>query len=170
MQIEFKDIKPGDVILCKRGKQDKIGTILSLLLKIFYPHWDMYGWHLAVVTAPRDNDWVVIEASWPVVRLNRLSEMGEYRAYRWLDKQPECWMVERFVESHLDLPYDVKKYIWTFIAGILSKRFHINIGRWDDENYYCWELAEEFVECMGKPFTTKNETLLLPDIQKLLEQ
>jgi hypothetical protein len=169
MQIEKKDIRPGDFLIFKRAAKDRLAFILSLLIRLFYADWDRWGWHMAVVMRRNEENCTVLEAAWPVVRLNDLSSMDEYKAYRWLEKEPETAIIEAFVKTHAGLPYDVKKYLFTFLYGIL-RHFKINLGKWEDDNYYCWELAEEFAECLGKPFTTRNETLLLPDIQKELEK
>jgi hypothetical protein len=70
----------------------------------------------------------------------------------------------------LGRPYDILKYIWTIAAGILYRIFRFNLGTWENDEYYCWEIVEEFAQRMGKPLTHRNRTLLLPDIQKILEK
>jgi hypothetical protein len=171
MQIDPKDIQPGCILLFKRDPQDKVAGALSLLIKCFYRSWDRWGWHMAIITGRNasNTDWDVLEATWPVSRINQLSVMGEYRVYEWLDDKPCQGAIDEFVKDHIGLPYDVKKYVFIIACGLLNHVFKINLGRWDDESYLCWEVPEEFVEWMGKPFTKKNETLLLPDIQRLLE-
>jgi hypothetical protein len=170
MLIKNNELRPGDIILFKRGKQDKLGLILSLILKLFYPKWDMWGWHMAVVVWKNGDSWYFIEATWPKVGVKKLTDIGEYRVYRWFQKEPCYTEISRFVQDHIDAKYDVLAYVWAALYGILNKRFHINIGKYSNESYYCWELVEEYCECMGKPLTTKNITLLLPDIQKELEE
>jgi hypothetical protein len=66
MQIENKDIRPGDNLIFKRN--DKLALILSLVIKLFYPKWYMWGWHMAVVVWPESDDWIVLEATWPIFR------------------------------------------------------------------------------------------------------
>lgn len=169
MQIEAKDIRPGDILLFKRDPNDKVAGFLSLILKLFYPRWKRWGWHMAFIAHWHNGkeDWVVCEATWPKVRLNYLSSMGEFKVYRWLDKEPDYEkQIKPFLLWCLDCRYDVWKYVWTIAFGILHKIFRVNIGRWENDEYYCWELVEEFAEHMGKPFTTKNITLLLPDIER----
>jgi hypothetical protein len=172
MQIEFKDIQPGTNLIFKRDDTDtfygKFVWILAMLLKLFNPKWEMYGWHMGIAVWPDGTDWVVLEATWPCVKLTPLSSMGQYRAYKWLDEVPAKDKIRKFVVDHLDCKYDAYKYIWT-IAAYLLRKAKINIGLWENDDYYCWELAEEFAECMNKPFTYKNITLILPEIQRCLE-
>ena len=52
MQIKTADIQPGDNLIFKRAKGDYVGLFFSLLLKLFNPDWDMWGWHMAVVVWP----------------------------------------------------------------------------------------------------------------------
>jgi len=172
MEISKDQIRAGDILIFKRDPNDRLAGVLSAVLKVFYPRWDRYGWHMAFITRWHNgkNDWVVCEATWPKVRQNYLSLMGEFRAYRWLDKEPDYEdQIKPFLKWCLGCPYDVWKYIWTIACGLLHRLFRINLGRWDNDEYMCWELVEEFAEHMGKPFTVKNITLLLPDIQKILE-
>ena len=39
MQIEAKDIRPGDILIFKRDPRDKVAGFLSMILKLFYPRW-----------------------------------------------------------------------------------------------------------------------------------
>lgn len=172
MQIEAKDIRPGDILLFKRNPKDKVAGFLSWMIQRFYPEWDRWGWHLAFVVHWHNGkgDWIICEATWPKVRLIYLSGMGEFRAYRWFDKEPSLKeQIKPFLRWSLGCRYDVKKYIWTIVCGLLLKLLNLNLGTWENDEYHCWELVEEFAQHMGKPFTKKNVTLLLPEIQWILE-
>jgi len=174
MEVSKKDIRIGDNVIFKRESKDVIAFLVSAFIKIFYPNWDRWGWHMAViierVALPHGEiDWKVLEATMPSARVNYLSNMNECRIYRWFNKPLDLDKIDAFVNKHLGCKYDIWKYLFTVTYGILRYTFKINLGKWENDEYYCWEMVEEFNEQMGKPFTTKHETLILPDLQKLLE-
>jgi len=102
MLIKENEIMPGDIIIFERAKKDYVGLIFSLILKLFNPKWEMYGWHMAFITERLSGDWVICEATWPCVRQNYLSKMGRaYRVYRWFDKPPEQTAIYKFVSEYM---------------------------------------------------------------------
>lgn len=175
MQTGIKGIRPGVVLIFPRAKNDKVALILSLIIKIFYPKWDMFGWHMAVATE-RDferKDWMVLEATWPVVKLTPLKDMlgsGEPRCYQWLDSDPSMTSIETFVNAHLGKRYDILLYPWTFVQYMARHFWNRRVPRWLDDKFTCWELACEFCEAMGKPIVSKYDCPVLPDILKELEK
>jgi len=189
MRIEYPTIRPGDNIIFKRSEGFGIALVLSWIIKIFYPKWDMWGWHMAVVVAPaneifvskfnrlfkaslivENGGWIVIESTWPVVRLNNLSLMGEYRPYRWFDEPLENPLIDSFIRKYIGWRYDVLLYFWTAAAYLFRHFWNRPIPRLLDNRYTCWELAAEFDEAMGKPVCSKYDCPILPDIQTELEK
>lgn len=170
MRIGNDQIRPGDNLVFKRGTWG-IASLLSLLIKVFYPRWDRWGWHMAVVVAYDniDKNWLVLEAAWPRVRINRLSRMGEFRAYRWLDEQPPPDRVERFVDEHVGCRYDIPVYVLTFLA-FLTRRIGFDFPRVIDRGYTCWELVYCFDDEMGKDISSDYNYPMITDFLEGVDQ
>ena len=170
MQIKTADIQPGDNLIFKRAKGDYVGLFFSLLLKLFNPNWDMWGWHMAIIVRPDGEDWIVLEATWPCCRLNRLSNMGECRIYRWLDVEPDKNKIADFAKAYCGKRYDILLYPWTMVQYLVRHYWNRPVPRLLDDRYTCWELATEFDEAMGKPICSKYDCPILPNIQRELEK
>jgi hypothetical protein len=135
--MQIKDIRPGDNLILKRADNDKLVLILILIIKLFYPKWDMWGWHMAVVIWPEGEGWIVLEATWPKVRLNHLFKMGEYRAYRWFEVQPDHDKILRFMQEMLGKRYDMLLYLWTAVQYIVRYFWNRPIPRLLDDRFTC---------------------------------
>jgi hypothetical protein len=109
----------------------------------------MCGWHMAVMFWHEGDDWTVLEATWPEVRLNNLSKMGENRAYRWFDVEPDHDKISKFVNNMLGKRYDVLLYSWTAVQYLISHFWNRPIPWLLDDRVTCWELVTKFDEAMG---------------------
>jgi hypothetical protein len=176
MQIGIKDMRPGDNLIFKRAKKDRLAFILSLAIRLFYPKWDMWGWHMAFVAYWDDVilDWIIGEATWPKVRTRPLSEFrvegAEFRVYRWFEQEPDRGKIMAFLSQYQDCRYDVLLYFWTAAAYLIRHFWNRPIPRLLDRNYTCWEYVCEFDEGMGKEIISKYDCPILADIQQELEK
>lgn len=170
---EKSKIRVGDNLVFKRS--GLLANILSLLVKMFYPKWDRWGWHMAVV-AWYDNskrDWMILEATGQGVVLTPLSVLigksGMPRIYHWNKVRINKDKVKAFVDTHLGQRYDVLLYFWTFAQYLFRHFWNKPIPRLLDYRWTCWELATEFDEFMGKPIVSKFDCPVIADLVKKLE-
>jgi len=170
MRIDEKEMRPGDILIFRRAKRDYIGLVFSLLIKLFYPNWDMWGWHMAYVIGPDLNDWIIGEATWPCVRRNHLSQMGEHRVYRWFSVPLPQSDIESFTSRHIGAKYDILLYPWTLAPYLVRHFWNKPVPRLLDDRFTCWEYVCEFVEAMGKPIVSKYDCPLIADMQTELEK
>lgn len=115
-------------------------------------------------------DWWVCEAAMddsgiPRITLNPLDkyDLNKLRFYRWHDSEPTDQCVEEYLLNHLGAKYDAQVYVWTIIAELFNAIFRVNIGRWNNESYNCWENTEEFNESCDKPLCKKHSTIMITD-------
>lgn len=164
-------IRIGDTIIFKGGGPLR-GT-LAPILKLFEPHWDMWGWHMAKVidVVPDKKEQydgvTVLEAVFPRVRTNTLNNINtEFRVYHVFTKKLNKERLSTFVEERaghydsqgnwiLGSKYDALVYVFTTIQHIFIRVFKTRIPRLVNDSYSCWELAAEFDDCFGKPWISE---------------
>jgi hypothetical protein len=173
MQIEAKDIQVGTQVLFDGG--GFLFNVLSFALSVFDSDWrkiKVKPWHVGFISRyDQEKGWMLCESMAGGIVENPLSiypSKDYYRLYQWFKTPPSNEQVSAYLKDHLGCHYDGLVYIWTIIASIIDKVFHINIGVWNNESYMCWENLEEFDEWCNKPLTKKNRTITISDIYKTL--
>jgi hypothetical protein len=147
--------------------------VLSTLLGWFYPEYNRFKpkpWHVGFISRFTYKGWLVAEATGKGVEENFLSDYDPkyYKLYEWLPSPPTPSEVDKFMSWRHGCKYDKWAYLWVTIACLAQKICGVNIGRWQNNAYMCWELVEEFVSCMGKPFCKYNRTITIVDIMEEL--
>jgi len=162
------NLQLGDIIVFK-GKG--LGyQILSRLLKLFERDYVRWGWHVGVVSKVRENGVTsIIEAVAPTVRESVLTSERPYRVYRWLDHPITDTIVHSFVEGHRGMRYDILIYFWTSVAVIVRHFWNRPIPKLLDRLFSCWELAQDFMEYVGKPIVSKYDVIIISDLLKVLK-
>ena len=159
------NLKVGDIIVFKGD--GSLYEVLSRALKLFEPSWDRWGWHTAFIATIKDGQIYIAEALAKGVCVNPLSTYSkrEYRAYRWLDAEPDRDKVMAFVREHRGDHYDVLCYIWTFVQRLVLKlsRGKVKLGYLKNDDYTCWEWVSFFCESFGKPWCEEINFPLLTD-------
>jgi hypothetical protein len=150
--------------------------VLSTLLGWFYPEYNKFKpkpWHVGFISRYDPvSGWLIAEATGKGVQENPLSDYDAqyYKLYDWLDELPDPRDIRAFLSWRKGCPYDAQAYVWVTLACLAKKLLGINIGRWRNNSYMCWELVEEFAERMDKPFCKDNRTITIVDIIKRLEE
>jgi hypothetical protein len=153
-----------------------VWKVLSTILGWFYPEYNKLHpkpWHLGFISKfDLTKGWMIAEAAAGGVQEVPLKiyDKRYYRVYQWFKYGQLEKEVSAFLSWRLGLPYDKMAYIWVTIACLAQKILHVNIGRWRNDSYMCWELVEEFADEMGKPFEKTNRTITIVDIMEDLEK
>lgn len=157
------NVKLGDIIVFKGD--GILYWVLSRILKLFEPQWDVWGWHMAFVYQVEGDDIHIAEALAKGVCINPLNGDRQYRIYRWLDTEPDRYKVIDFVNQHKGDRYDVLCYVWTFIQRLVLKlsKGKIKLGYLKNDDYTCWEWAAFFCEKFGKSWCDELNFPLLTD-------
>jgi hypothetical protein len=156
---------------------------LSLMISACEASWrrrKWKPWHMAkIVSYDPVLGWMVLEATWPRVRLMPLNTLvqiygGDYRVYDWFDGVVlNQSRVDGFVKDRLGTKYDVIVYPLTIIQYFSWRWFRLPLPRLVDSAYTCWELAEDFDEYMGKPWQGTHNRLhrypFMPDFLNEVE-
>jgi len=152
-----------------------VWKVLSTILGWFYPEYNRFcpkPWHVGFISRlDTQRGWVVAEATGQGVQENYLSHYDQryYKLYDWFGYSLLRVEVEKFLSWRIGCHYDKLAYVWVTVACLANKLLGINIGRWRNDSYMCWELVEEFVGCMGKPFVKNNRTITIVDIMRSLD-
>lgn len=153
----MSEIKVGSIIAW-RGN-GFLFIVLSFILSLVDPAWRRRRWkpwHLSfVIKKLADDDWLICEATWPRVRTMPLSVLdqiykGDFRVIDWFGKPVSQGKVSTFVKERIGAKYDALVYVFTIIQYIIYKYSHIQLGRYNDGAYMCWEITAEFCEVMGE--------------------
>jgi|TARA_Y100000310_G_scaffold16579_2_gene16541 hypothetical protein len=164
-------LKVGDILVFKR--KGKTAAVLSLLIKVFEPKWDRWGWHTAIVTSVnRAGDIWIIEGTSPKSTGRELEEGENVRVYRVFTELDRDKTFNRdmhiTVISHINKPYDVAIYFWTALQYTIRHFFNHRIPRLLDDRYTCWELVCSICRDLDKPINSKYNCPMLPDILKAI--
>jgi hypothetical protein len=166
-------------IICWKGN-GILFRVLSFLLGLFDSRWRKRAfkpWHMAIVCGRyADGDWKIFEATSPRCRVLPLSVLDNlykrpYKIYHWFDNPPSIYDVEQFVNDRVGAKYDALVYVFTVIQKIFDRLFGMDLPRLLDSSYTCWELVEEFCNCMGKPwYSTHTHEHKYPLISDFLKE
>lgn len=160
------ELKTG-TLLCWRG-DGFLFQLLSSVLSIFDSTWrnrTWKPWHMAMIVGrTQTNDWRVFEATMPRTRTMPLSTLEkiygqDYRAYEWFALELPQDAVDKWVADRQGAKYDVLIYFLTIAQYLIRKWTKKQMPRLLDEAYDCWELAEEFCECFGRPWKYTHSNL-----------
>jgi len=115
-------------------------------------------------------NWWICESLAGGITVNPVSiyDLRRLRFYRWHQRPQSREEDTKYLIDHIGLPYDPWVYLWTTIATILSKLFHLNIGVWTNPAFMCWENLEEYNNIRGKTLCTRYRTIMITDICRAL--
>jgi hypothetical protein len=171
MQITEDKIEVGTQVLF-----DGDGILFKILSTILgwvepdYRKLNPKPWHVGVISRyDVGKGWMVLEATGKGVQENNLNlyDSRFYKLYNWFNYPVDPIKRNLFLSEHMFCPYDGLAYVWVTGAVLLSK-VGINLGRWKNNSFMCWELLEEFDEEMGKPLCKENRTITIVDIWRQL--
>ena len=171
-QIDIREADVGDGIAFKGG--GFIFKFLSGWIGFEDKEWkerDWKPWHLAIVSERLADGLSILEAVEPKTRewSYTYEQLGNCRAYRYLDKPPTPQKVQAFKNKYLGLPYDKGAYVGIIFTE--SRFFNWLFGRWRlwDKEYMCWELFCAFYRFCGEPMFELSEYPRIDRIMKELE-
>jgi hypothetical protein len=164
-RFSIVEFKKGGLVACTIG----------LVLKIFEPKWDFWGWHLAIVWSQGfsnqgEHGWYLLESIGRGVVLGFHTDrelVSQSRCHNWFDKVDEV-KAKQFATDHLGKSYDVAIYFWTAFQYLVRHFWNRRIPRLLDDKYTCWELVSEFCDDQGKPICSKYDCPMITDILKQL--
>ena len=164
----LKEALPGDCVEFKReGKWNSADLYLARLLKWFRPKWDMWGWHVALITEYQPGTgWMILDTNMKEVNEVPLSNYKdkEFRVWRWLDEPPSPSKMAEYVFKHTGEKYDVMIYFYTLAWAICREKFGFEIPRILDKSWSCWETPTWMWLRMGKELIPEADYPLLSDI------
>ncbi len=171
MEISEKDIEVGTLVLFEGS--GFLFNVLSGALSVFDSDWRKVKpkyWHVGFISRKDpDKGWLICESLAGGIQENPVNIYKGAHYFKWFDSPPDLDKVKNYVDSHLKLPYDALAYVWVILATIGNKVFRVNIGRWQNESYMCWENLEEFCLWMNKPVEKRNRTITICDIYKAIK-
>lgn len=167
------DIRIGDpVVFDGEGILFKVLSFLLASIDVDYRRLNPKPWHVGFISRyDLDQGWMIYEATGNGVQENPLSiyDPEYYQIYHWFDEPLDVVKVNLWVDSHLGCKYDNLAYVWVTIATLANKVLGLNLGRWQNNSFMCWELLESFCEAMGKPFSKDYRTITISDIMRALK-
>jgi len=170
MQIEYSQIRPGDIVEFKGS--GLVFNLLSPVIKLCFRDWNRWGWHLAIVSHKLNGDWMIFEELGTGAQISKLSNtpIENLRFYRWFDVEPDYNHIIDFEETYQGEAYDVQLYFWTAIQYFAMRLFHRRVNKILNHRWTCWELVCEFCGKMGKPLVPLMVCPILPDLLRKLEK
>jgi hypothetical protein len=163
-QIDYKDIRPGDIGVCKGS--GFIYNLFKPLLKVFFPYWDGWGWHTFFVAFKNSDGWQIFEELGTGADVSPLSSFENMRFYRWFE--PDHKLIMQFILEYQGRKYDVELYFHTLLQYLSLRFLNIFIPKVKNKKYTCWELVCEFCKFSGKELVPDKICPLLPDMIKKL--
>jgi hypothetical protein len=161
MKTELRDAQPGDILVFKGSGPSFF--FFGWLVKLFYPKWDRWGWHMAFTARKEGVHWLIAEATWPKCLVRYLTEQrGDFRLYRWLDAPPEPFRIRDWINSHVVCKYDIVVYFLSMVS-FFWRRTGLEFPRIIDRHYTCWEFVYEFADAMGKPIEDEYQYPMIID-------
>lgn len=170
MRVSVEHARAGDIVLFK-GK-GIIFKILSSILWLFNRWWDVWAWHIGVMWTEVHSGWMIMESlgGGVQVKFHPHQELTACRIYRWLGKEPSRKKMAEFEKEHLGASYDIDGYIGTGILYLLTRLTGRAMGRFQDDDYFCWELICKAMRFFGKPLLKMSQPVMITSIVKKLEQ
>ena len=165
MRIHPADLKEGDIVVWKGG--GPFYQVLSWILIIFDKKsgWDRWGWHTGFVIDVRSDGAVsTCQAVTPrlcVVNYPSLEAMGNFRAYRWLDKI-DSGITRAYLAERIGWYYDPFVYFWTLFEFFWNFRI-------SNKKLMCWENVSEYCDRQGKPLQEDYEPCILSRMIRKME-
>ena len=163
------ELERGDIIIF-RG-HGLVFSVLSKMLSIFDKKWRRLQykvWHVAFISGKVLNLYTIGESVNKGVTEAWLNENADFKVYRWLDKEPPRYKIQKFLLDRAYSRYDLAIYLWTMLFYLVRHYFNRPIPKLLDNHYSCWELVGEFCAEMGKPIVSKYDTFFITDMLKVL--
>lgn len=163
------ELQRGDIIIFK-GK-GPVFNILSTILSLFDKEWRQSpwkGWHMAFISDEVGGAYTIGESVSKGITEAWLDETRDLKVYRWLDKEPSRYKVQKFLLDRAYSRYDIGIYFWTMLFYLVRHYFNHPIPKLLDDRFSCWEGAGEFCAEMGKPVVSKYDTFFITDMLKAL--